>query len=217
MGERPGPRQGFFDLWSYVYDAPIVQRLTYRPVQDAVLDQLRQSPPSRVLDVGCGTGLLTSRVARALAPERIVGCDFSRGMLREAARRSSDPSWVRGDALRLPFASMSFDAVVSTEAFHWFPDQDAALAEFFRVLAPAGQLLVALVNPPAAWLSRAAHWGSGLLGEPAYWPTQSEMKQRTQAAGFVVDAQRPVFRLPAPLLLPCVLTAARRPGPADGG
>jgi ubiquinone/menaquinone biosynthesis C-methylase UbiE len=212
MPERRGPNQWFFDLWSRVYDAPVVQRLTYRPVQDAVMSELRRAGRNRVLDIGCGTGLLTSRIRTELAPESIVGCDFSRGMLREAAERSPVLPWVRGNALRLPFRDASFDSVVSTEAFHWFPDQDAALAEFFRVLAPKGRLLVALVNPPSEWLARTASRGARLLGEPATWPTRQRLRTKTEAAGFSVDAQRSVFRLPAPLLLPCVLTSATRPG-----
>ena len=212
MNESPGPNQWFFDLWSRFYDSPVVQRLTYRPVQDAVMRELRRSSRSRVLDIGCGTGLLTSRLVKELAPETVIGCDFSRGMLREAAQRSPELPWVRGNALRLPFRNESFDAVVSTESFHWFPDPDAALAEFFRVLAPKGRLLVALVNPPTEWLSSAARLGSRLLGEPANWPTRARLRHRAEAAGFRVDAQRPVFRLPAPLLLPCVLTTATRPG-----
>jgi len=211
MIERPGPHQRFFDLWSRVYDAPVVQRLTYRPVQDAVVHELRRSPQGRVLDIGCGTGLLTSRIRDELAPRSVVGCDFSRGMLRQAAEKHSELPWVRGNALHLPFAAASFGAIVSTEAFHWFPDQDAALAEFCRVLEPKGRLLVALVNPPAEWLSRAARMASRLMGEPAHWPTRVEMRRRTEAAGLRVVTQRTVFRLPAPLLLPCVLTVATRP------
>jgi ubiquinone/menaquinone biosynthesis C-methylase UbiE len=212
MSDRAGPNQRFFDVWSRVYDAPIVQRLTYRPVQDAVMGELRRVSRSRVLDVGCGTGQLTARVAAELAPETVVGCDFSRGMLREAVRRSPGLPFVRADAMRLPFRNESFDAVLSTESFHWFPDQDLALTEFFRVLAPRGRLFVALINPPAEWLSAVARLHSRLLGEPAHWPTRAQLRRRTEAAGFSVDTQRAVFRLPAPLLLPCVLTAATRPG-----
>ena len=212
MIERPGPHQRFFDLWSRFYDAPVVQRLTYRPVQDAVMRELRRSPRGRVLDIGCGTGLLTSRIGDELPARSVVGCDFSRGMLRQAAEKHAGLPWVRGNALRLPFAAASFGAIVSTESFHWFPDPEAALAEFQRVLEPNGRLLVAFVNPPAEWLSRAARMASRLIGEPAHWPTRAQMRRRTEAAGLRVVEQRTVFRLPAPLLLPCVLTVATRPG-----
>lgn len=211
MSDKPGPKPWFFDVWSRFYDAPLVQRLTYRPVQDAVMRELRRSGARRVLDIGCGTGLLTTRIRQELAPTSIVGCDFSRGMLRGAARRSPALAWVRGDAQRLPFEDGRFDTVVSTESFHWFPDQDRALAEFFRVLAPRGRLLVALINPPTEWLARTVLFGSHLAGEPASWPTRSWLRDHTEAAGFTVDSQRAVLRLPAPVLLPCVLTTATRP------
>jgi SAM-dependent methyltransferase len=207
-----GPDAGFFDLWSHFYDAAIVQRVTYRPPQDAVLSELRRAHARAVLDMGCGTGLLTTRIRDELAPERIVGCDFSRGMLERAAERAPDLSWVRGNALRLPFADRRFDAVVSTEAFHWFPDPERALRELFRVLAPKGRLMIAFVNPPTEWLGAAAGLAARLLGEPARWPTRARLRQEMRTAGFRVDAQRAVFRLPAPLLLPCVLTLASRPG-----
>jgi len=207
--EGADPR--FFDVWSRFYDAPLVQRLTYRPVQDAVLRELRRAEPGRVLDLGCGTGLLTARIRRE-RPGESFGCDYSEGMLRRAARRRAGPPWIRGDATRLPFADERFAALVSTEAFHWFPDQDAALGEMFRVLQPGGRLLIALINPAVEWLTRATRAGSLLFGEPLRWPTRAALRRQAETAGFQVESQRAVFRLPAPLLLPCVLTVATRPG-----
>jgi len=203
----PGPPRWFFDVWSLIYDLPLVQRATYWPVHDAVITALRGKACGRVLDVGCGTGQLSSRIRRELPRSRVVGCDFSSGMLRRAAQRGG-AAWVQADAGRLPFASGSFDAVVSTEAFHWFPDQHAALIEFHRVLARGGQLLLALVNPPSELVSEAAHFGSRLFGEPFYWPTIAQMRERVEAAGFRVEWQERVFRLPGALLLPPVLTVA---------
>jgi SAM-dependent methyltransferase len=205
-----GPHRLFFDLWSYVYDAPGVQRLTYRPVQDAVVCALRADPPERILDVGCGTGRLALRLARELPGSRVVGCDFSRGMLAQAHARCGALALARGDAQRLPFADGSIDAVVSTEAFHWFPDPDAVLAGFHRVLAPRGRLLVAFVNPPLEVLSRLARSVSVWLDEPLRWPTPAVLRRQIEAAGFQVSSQRRIFRVPAPLLFPSVLTQAVR-------
>jgi SAM-dependent methyltransferase len=207
-----GPHRRFFDLWSLVYDAPAVQRLTYLPVQDAVVRALAQAPPARILDVGCGTGRLAHRLAREYADARVVGCDFSRGMLRQARARSASLALAHGDAERLPFADASFDAVVSTEAFHWFPDPDAALAAFHRVLAPGGRLLLACVNPSFELLSRASRVVSRWAGEPLRWPTPDALHRRLEAAGFEVASQRRIFRLPAPVLFPPVLTEAVRRG-----
>lgn len=209
---RPkGPERRFFDLWSIVYDLPLVQRLTYRPVHDVVLHVLRRSSPRRVLDVGCGTGLLAARLRREFDGAQVVGCDFSGGMLRHAAAREPSLAWVQGDALRLPFRAASFEAIVSTESFHWFPDPDAALGEFFRVLVPGGRVLIALVNPPFGVMSRAARVASQLAGEPLEWPTRQRMRARVEAAGFRVEAQRRILRIPLGVLFPPVLTVCVRP------
>jgi len=212
--EARGANPHFFDLWSLFYDLPVVQRLTYRPVHDAVLEVLHAHPARRILDVGCGTGLLATRAGRTIPGARVVGCDFSRGMLRRAAARrdATATAFVQGDALRLPFAAKAFDAVVSTEAFHWFPNQRAAIAEFFRVLAPGGRLLVGLVNPPFELVSDVARLGSRLLGEPLQWPTRRRMRELVAASGFCLEDQRWIPRLPAALLLPPVLTICVRPG-----
>lgn len=164
--------------------------------------------PGRVLDLGCGTGQLAARIHRERPGTRVVGCDFSPGMLAQAWARSRDPWWVRGDAGRLPFVDGVFDAVVSTEAFHWFPDQSGALAEMRRVLRPGGRLLLALVNPRFALTGRALYAASRVVGEPFYWPTADEMRRRVRRAGFHVDRQVRLFRLPGALFFPPVLTVA---------
>lgn len=207
-----GPSRGFFDAWSRVYDFPLVQRATYRPVHDAVLRELAAEPCARVLDVGCGTGRLAARLVEAPSVLMVVGLDFSAGMLEQArARLGSAPAaaLVRGDATRLPFADAAFDAAVSTEAFHWFPDQDAALAEIRRVLRPGGRLLLALVSPPFELIADAFEVGMRMVGQPLWWTTPSRLAAQVTRAGFRVESQRRVFRIPG-FLLPPALTVARR-------
>ena len=212
MAER-GPNRWFFDAWSRIYDLPFVQAATYRPVHNVVLRALHETRTRRVLDIGCGTGQLAARIRAELPAAAVVGCDFSAGMLQRAAARVDTINWVRGDAGRLPFHDGIFDAIVSTEAFHWFPDQNAALREFHRVLRPGGRLLLALVNTPTVLVSEAMHIGSQLIGEPFYWPTIAQMRSRVENAGFDVESQRRIFRLPG-FLLPPVLTHAVRPARA---
>ena len=214
---RTGPTRGFFDAWSRVYDFPLVQLATYRPVHDAVLRALAAEPSARVLDIGCGTGRLAERLAGAPAAgvgRTVVGCDFSAGMLEHAAERlRSHPraTLVRGDATRLPFPDAVFDAAVSTEAFHWFPDQDAALRELRRVIRPGGRLLLALVSPPFELIADAFGVAMRLVGQPLWWTSPSRLRTQVEAAGFRVDRQRRIFRIPG-FLLPPMLTVARRPG-----
>lgn len=205
-----GPKRWFFDGWSRVYDLPWVQRSTYRPIHDAVVDALGDPRCARILDLGCGTGQLAARLGTVFPETRLVGCDFSAGMLARAAARCPAARLVQGDAGRLPFADGSFDAIVSTEAFHWFPDQAAALAECFRVLRPGGRLLLAVVNTPAAPVSELLHLGSRLLGEPFYWPSRAQAREWIEGAGFRIEGQHHVSRYGG-VLLPPVLTDAVRP------
>lgn len=163
-----------------------------------------------MLDLGCGTGQLAVRIKQALPDADITACDFSAGMLGRAAARSKAVRWVQGDATRLPFHDGTFDVVTSTEAFHWFPDQAAALAECYRVLVPGGRLLLALANPPIAAVSEVAYAGSWLVGQPFYWPTIGKMRRWIEGAGFHVEDQRRILRFSGFLLLP-VLTHAVRP------
>ena len=207
-----GPRRGFFDLWSRVYDFPPVQAATYRPVHNAVLRavaSLGDSGLRRIADIGCGTGGLLQRLRREAPDAVVVGVDFSEGMLGQAAKRQSGAVLVRGDACRLPLRSEAFDLVTTTEAFHWFPDQDAALSEFYRVLVPGGHALFALVNPLTPLVGRIAHAASLLTGQPFYWPSRAEIRDRLRAAGFEVEFQRWIFRVPG-FLLPPSLTQAKR-------
>ena len=211
MSERPGPRPRLFDTWSRFYNLRWFQWLTYRPVHNAVLAALRQSDSLRVLDVGCGTGLLASRIRRELHRTRVIGCDFSSGILERASTGSRDVVWVRGNALRLPFRTSSFEAVVSTEAFHWFPDQAAALGECFRVLTPGGRFLLGVMSPASEGMSRALRLGSRLLAEPSNWPTRRGLRAQLEDAGFKIETQQRVYRLLGGLLLPPYLTVATRP------
>ena len=210
MARRSRTQPLFFDLWSRVYDDPVVQRLFYRPEQDAALRGLARLEPASVLDVGCGTGQLTKRIARRLPDARVMGCDLSQGMLERAARKADRFALVRADAMHLPFADASFEAVVTTEAFHWFPDQATVCREFARVLAPGGRLFASLINVPFAGLSPVMRRDLGIGGPSVRWPTRKAMRTLLEDAGFSVDGQRAICRIPPGILFPTVLTRASR-------
>ena len=115
----------------------------------------------RVLDVACGTGDLTRAFARA-NPARVVGGDYTPEML-DIARRKPAPenatpiTYVDADATRLPFEDGSFDVLSIAFGIRNVSDVDAALREFFRVLAPGGRVLVLEFDrprfAPIAWVS----------------------------------------------------------------
>ena len=101
--------------------------------------------PARVLDVGCGTGILLAALLEQLpGAECVVEVDFAVEMLRENARKFADRrvSRVCADALRLPAASGAFDLVLCFGILPHLGDGADALAEFLRVLKPGGALSV---------------------------------------------------------------------------
>ena len=103
---------------------------------------------NRVLDVGCGTGVLAREALRRIGEQgQAVGVDLNEGMLAVAARTESKIAWRRGDAASLPFDDASFDVVVSQFALMYFPDRVASLREMWRTLAPGGRLAVAAWAP----------------------------------------------------------------------
>jgi hypothetical protein len=82
----------------------------------------------------------------------------------------------------------------------------------FPTPEPGGRVFIALVNPPFEAISQVARSASELLGEPLDWPTRSRMRRRLEAAGFRVERQQRLFRAPAGLMLPPVLSVGVRPG-----
>jgi demethylmenaquinone methyltransferase/2-methoxy-6-polyprenyl-1,4-benzoquinol methylase len=96
----------------------------------------------RALDVACGSGKLTAALRRHAPGGLVVGLDFSARMLEEARRRIPGPSYVRGDALRLPFPEGVFDAVSIAFGLRNLADPELGLQEMLRILRPGGRALV---------------------------------------------------------------------------
>jgi ubiquinone/menaquinone biosynthesis C-methylase UbiE len=96
-----------------------------------------------LLDAPVGTGLFTCGKYRRMSQARITCLDYSEGMLDEAKARFlaagiQNAVFRQGDVGSLPYGDESFDAVLSTNGFHAFPDKEAAFSEVFRVLRPGG-------------------------------------------------------------------------------
>jgi SAM-dependent methyltransferase len=151
---------------------------------------------ARVLEVGCGPGRLSIRLARRHGLE-VTGLDLDPAMI-ERARANADrlgtggepgPSFVVGDAASLPFPDGSFDLVVSTLSMHHWAEQAAGLAEIGRVLRPDGRALVWDFRPGVR-SSHARHRGTidparvssmrVLSATPWRWPLWFNLLQRTE-------------------------------------
>src|SRR5258706_10720793 len=104
-----------------------------------VFDQLKASPQSRVLELGCGPGRLWSENAARIPPGwEITLSDFSPGMIAEAQRNLASAghsfAFERVDAQSIPFADASFDMVIANHMLYHVPGRPEALAEIPRVL-----------------------------------------------------------------------------------
>ena len=100
--------------------------------------------PGRVLEIAAGTGAVTRRLATDLPAEsEIVATDLNPGMIARAREvgTARPVQWQTADAMQLPFADASFDAVVCQCGVMFFPDKAAAFAEAWRVLRPGGAFL----------------------------------------------------------------------------
>ncbi len=97
----------------------------------------------RVLEAGCGTGLILDRLARVA--DEAVGFDLSPGMVRSARRRGLNV--VLGSVTQIPFADDSFDFVCSFKVLAHVPQIGRALSELARVTAPGGQMALEFYNP----------------------------------------------------------------------
>jgi len=109
-------------------------------------------PGDAALDVCCGTGDLAIELRRAAGPSgRVVGLDFSAGMLAFAERKCPAVQWVQGDALDLPFGDGTFDAATVGFGVRNLADLDRGFAELARVVRPGGRVVcLEMSTPPAA-------------------------------------------------------------------
>jgi SAM-dependent methyltransferase len=116
-------------------------------------DAANVTADDRVLDVGCGTGIVAMECARRVGRDGAVfGVDISDAMLALARRLAPEVGWCQGDAEELPFPDESFDRVLSQLALMFIPNKEKALSEMWRVLRPGGSVAVAVLGPmPAAY------------------------------------------------------------------
>jgi ubiquinone/menaquinone biosynthesis C-methylase UbiE len=149
------------------------------------------SASDRVLDIACGTGEFERMVLSENPAQQMVGVDISPEMLAIAQQKLhnySNVSFQSASASALPFPDQSFDVIVSANAFHYFDDPIAALAEIKRVLKPDGKVVI-LDWCKDFWLCRildiALKWT-----DPAHQQcyTQRELHGFLTSAGFNIDA-----------------------------
>ncbi|ORB13603.1 class I SAM-dependent methyltransferase [Mycobacterium noviomagense] len=132
------------DIFLPGYDL-MARLLGMNKVYEALIAQADLADAHRVLEIGCGTGNVSTRAKRAHPTVEVVGADPDPLALRRAQRKArglTGISFGRAYAQKLPYADGEFDRVLSSMMLHHLPDDakpDAA-AEIFRVLRPGGSL-----------------------------------------------------------------------------
>ena len=140
----------FFDLWAPSYDW-LLPSVFYQAVHARLLDYVQLPEPARVLDIGCGTGKLLNRLARAIPNVTGVGIDFASGMIEQAALKTPYPDrlqFVQGDVTKLPFEASTFSGIFCSISFLHYPEPAQALREIARVLQLGGYFYLADFAPP---------------------------------------------------------------------
>jgi SAM-dependent methyltransferase len=167
-----------------------------------VLELLSPTAGQRILDLGCGDGVLTQKIA--LTGASVVGVDPSSDMITAARKLGLDARLL--DGLNLPF-TREFDAVFSNAALHWMKsDPDAVIAGVARALKPGGRFVAemgghgcvaAITVAIVAVMGRRGIDVKGAI--PWYFPTVEEYCPRLKRGGFYVDY---IELIPRPTPLP---------------
>jgi ubiquinone biosynthesis O-methyltransferase len=145
---------------------------------------------SRVLDVGCGDGMLGVALARRGA--HVTGIDTDTRMLETARRRveseSVDLDLVQGRAEALPFADATFDRVVAVTVLCFVRDVSRATGEMARVLKPGGRLVIGELGRWSLWaaLRRVRGWLGASTWQAARFHTAKELRSALEARGLTV-------------------------------
>ena len=167
----------------------------------ATVEAVAARPGERILDLAAGTG--TSSLPFLEAGAHVFPTDLSMGMLRVGKRQQPRLSFVRGDALALPYADDSFDAATISYGLRNVEDTAAALRELLRVTKPGGRLVIAEFSTPTNPALRFAYAQGALRLVPmaakvssnpvAYgylaesilaWPAQKQLADLMAACGW---------------------------------
>ena len=173
-------------------------------IAEQTIRKMQLKPGERVLDLGCGVGWATRILARLVAdgPEgggQVIGLDVADEMIsraRASSKEFENVMYVWGSAQKIPWQENFFDKVLSIESFYYYADQDLALAELFRVMAPNAKLYI-LIN-----LYRDNHYSLRWVDElkvPVQVHSEQEYVDLLQKHAFTnVEAHRIPDETPTP-------------------
>ena len=202
--------RAFYDKISHVYD--LLAEHSESPMRRSGLEKLNVQPGEKVLEIGPGTGHSLVSLAQAVGPTgKVYGLDLSEGMLSVAqanlqkAGFSERVELIAGDALHLPYASESLDAIFMSFTLELFdtPEIPMVLAECRRALRPGGRIAVVGISKEGEggfvlhafeWTHR--HFPNLLDCRPIF------VRKAMEAAGFHIEsAERKMMWVPVEIVL----------------
>lgn len=154
-----------------------------------LLESVPKNDEQAILDLGCGTGILTEQLAELC--NKVIGVDSSQSMIDKAKEQFGNIEFMVCDALALPFEN-EFDVVFSNAVFHWISDHDALLKNIHKVLKPQGLLVCEFgANGNIATIENAFAKACNSLGyvyEPKFnFPVAEDFGKLLENNGFVID------------------------------
>lgn len=169
------------------------------PITLPVIAKMGIAATDNVLDVGCGSGWLSRRLAKMVSQGRVVGMDISDEMIRVGRRNSHEFEnlmFVTGEVEEIPWEGNFFSHAISIESSYYWPEPAAGIKELFRVLRPAGQAWIVINyyrdNP------HCHQWGD-LLAVKTHLLSTREWAELFRDAGFAkVEHEQVVDPSPSP-------------------
>jgi trans-aconitate methyltransferase len=195
MTTQADPRRQMWSAGSYDTHARFVSDLA-----SGVVGWLEPQAGERILDLGCGDGVLTAELTAAGA--QVVGVDSSEDFITAARGRGIDARLMDGQALDF---TAEFDAVFSNAALHWMTDADGVVRGVARALKPGGRFVAefgghgnvaAIVTALCAVAARRG--GDAGLAHPWYFPAVAPYQALLERHGFTVKR---IALIPRPVVL----------------
>lgn len=163
-----------------------------------LIDRVRLRPRDQVLDVACGTGIVSRYSAQRVGPQgHVTGVDLNPAMI-EVARRAAayypQIEFLEGGAIELPVPDAHFDVVLCQQAIMFFPDRERAVQEMYRALKPGGSVGLNVFRTPEfvpafAYLIQALEKHAGteaadFMRAPFVMESVAQMRALFEQAGF---------------------------------
>jgi len=175
------PKRTFFDERASEWDAIMITEEAIRDAHE-LMQKLDIPRGARIIDIGCGTGILTRKLRSLTGREGAVfSCDFSLEMLT-VAREKHDFPYVCADAHHLPFTRESFDYAICFSCYPHFDDKKAVLEEINRILRRQGTLVIAHICHSKK-LSRIHRRAGGAVKHDKL-PSEQVMRKQVKNAGY---------------------------------